>query len=181
MAIADRAVITTVQGGEAILRVLRDCGVEDIFSSPGSDWPAVWEALARRREAGEPLPRYANCRHEELAVAMAIGYYKASRKLPVVILHTSVGVLHGAMPIFTARQDGVPLVILAGDSAAWGDDPVCDPGAQWLHSLRAPGGPTAQAQPYTKWSATAGNAAALPGMVEQACRVAMTAPMGPVI
>jgi acetolactate synthase-1/2/3 large subunit len=182
MAIAEREVATdSILGGEAILRVLRDCGVEDIFSSPGSDWPAVWEALARRREEGEELPRYVNCRHEELAVAMAAGYYRASGKLPAVILHTSVGVLHGAMPIFAARQDGTPLVILAGDSVAWGEDPVCDPGAQWLHSLSAPGGPSQLAQPFTKWSATVGSAAALPGMVEQACRVAMTAPMGPVI
>ncbi|SRR5579884_107520 len=181
MAIADREILTTVQGGEAILRVLQACGVEDIFSSPGSDWPAVWEALARRREEGEQLPRYVNCRHEELAVAAAVGYYRASGKLPCVVLHTGVGVLHGAMPIHTARQDAIPLVILAGDSSAWGDNPVCDPGGQWLHSLSDPGGPSVQAEPYTKWAATVGSVEALPGMLEHACRVAMAAPMGPVI
>lgn len=182
MAIAEREIgADSIQAGEAILRVLLECGVEDIFSSPGSDWPAVWEALARRREDGQELPRYVNCRHEELAVAMAAGYYRATGKLPAIILHTSVGTLHGAMPIFAARQDGIPMVVLAGDSVGWGEDPVCDPGAQWLHSLSAPGGPSALVQPFTKWSATASNAAALPGMVEQACRVAMTPPLGPVI
>jgi len=92
MAIAERE-ITAVQAGEAILQVLLECGVEDIFSSPGSDWPAIWEALARRREEGNPLPRFVNCRHEELAVAMAMGYYRASGKLPVVVLHTGVGLM----------------------------------------------------------------------------------------
>ncbi|HVA23192.1 MAG TPA: thiamine pyrophosphate-binding protein [Chloroflexota bacterium] len=181
MAIADREVVSGIQAGEAILQVLRDCGVEDIFSSPGSDWPAIWEALARRREEGNPLPRFVNCRHEELAVAMAAGYYRASGKLPAVVLHTGVGVLHGAMPIHTARQDGIPMVILAGDSSAWGEDAAHDPGGQWLHSLSEPGGPSAQAAPYTKWAATVGHVDALPGMVEHACRVAMTAPMGPTI
>ncbi|HLQ32197.1 MAG TPA: thiamine pyrophosphate-binding protein, partial [Chloroflexota bacterium] len=180
MAIAQREV-TAVQAGEAILQVLQACGVQDIFSSPGSDWPAVWEALARRREEDEPLPRYVNCRHEELAVAMAVGYYRASGKLPCVVLHTGVGVLHGAMPIHTARQDGVPMVILAGESSAWGDDLRFDPGGQWLHSLSDPGGPSVQAEPYTKWAATVGSVDALPGMLEHACRVAMSAPMGPVI
>src|SRR5690349_11663745 len=94
MAIAERE-LTAIQAGEAILQVLQMCGVEDIFSSPGSDWPAVWEALAVRREQGNPLPRYVNCRHEELAVAMAMGYYRSSGKLPALILHTSAGVLHG--------------------------------------------------------------------------------------
>ena len=180
MAIAERET-TGVQAGEAILQVLLACGVEDVFSSPGSDWPAIWEALARRREEGNPLPRFVNCRHEELAVAMAAGYYRASGKLPAVVLHTTVGLLHGCMPIFAARQDGIPMVVLAGDSVAWGEDSAHDPGAQWLHSLSAPGGPSAQVENLTKWAATAGHSDALPGMVEHACRVAMTAPMGPVV
>lgn len=180
MAIAERE-MTGVQAGEAILQVLQACGVEDIFSSPGSDWPAIWEALAHRREDGNQLPRFVNCRHEELAVAMAAGYYRASGKLPVVVLHTTVGLLHGCMPIFAARQDGIPMVVLAGDSVAWGEDRAHDPGAQWLHSLSAPGGPSAQVENLTKWAATVGHVDALPGMVEHACRVAMSAPMGPTV
>src|SRR5215210_3998692 len=31
--------------GEALLEVLRAYGVEYVFSSPGSEWPAVWDAL----------------------------------------------------------------------------------------------------------------------------------------
>jgi thiamine pyrophosphate-dependent acetolactate synthase large subunit-like protein len=85
------------------------------------------------------------------------------------------------MPIHTALQDGLPMVILAGDSAAWGEDRAHDPGAQWLHSLSDPGGPSTQAEPYTKWSATVSHVEALPGMLEHACRVAMSAPMGPTL
>jgi len=73
------------------------------------------------------------------------------------------------------------MVILAGESSAWGDDLRFDPGGQWLHSLSDPGGPSVQAEPYTKWAATVGSVDALPGMLEHACRVAMSAPMGPVI
>jgi acetolactate synthase-1/2/3 large subunit len=178
MAIAERE-LTGVQAGEAILQVLEACGVEDIFSSPGSDWPAVWEALARRREEGNELPRYVNCRHEELAVAMAVGYYRSTGKLPALVLHTSAGVLHAAMPIHTALQDMVPMVILAGDSIAWGENRDIDPGGQWLRALCEPGGPSRQAEPYTKWAATVSAVEALPGMIEHACRVAMSQPMGP--
>ena len=32
--------------GEGLLEVLRAYGVEYVFSSPGSEWPAVWDVLA---------------------------------------------------------------------------------------------------------------------------------------
>jgi thiamine pyrophosphate-dependent acetolactate synthase large subunit-like protein len=168
-----------VQAGEALLQALDACGVQDIFSSPGSDWPPVWEALAARRAAGQALPRYVNCRHEELAAAMALGYARASGRLPAVLLHTGVGVLHAAMAIHIARQDRVPMLVLAGDSISFGEDRRHDPGAQWLRSLVEPGGPAGQAQPYTKWAASVGSVEALPGMLEHASRIALTTPRGP--
>ncbi len=39
-------------GGEALLQACRDLGADYIFSSAGSEWAPVWEALARQAEAG---------------------------------------------------------------------------------------------------------------------------------
>ena len=36
-------------GGEAILEAFRKLGIDYIISSPGSEWPPVWEALARQQ------------------------------------------------------------------------------------------------------------------------------------
>ena len=36
-------------GGEVILQAFRNLGINYVFSSPGSEWSAVWEALARQR------------------------------------------------------------------------------------------------------------------------------------
>ena len=49
-----------LDGGEAVLQAARDLGVDYIFSSAGSEWAPVWEALSRQdaaRAAGPPCIR----------------------------------------------------------------------------------------------------------------------------
>ena len=60
-------------GGDAVLEALRKLAVDYIISSPGSEWPSVWEALARQVINEEPGPKYINTWHETLAEAMAQG------------------------------------------------------------------------------------------------------------
>jgi acetolactate synthase-1/2/3 large subunit len=103
-------------GADALLRGLRAMGVERIFASPGSDWAPVWEALAAPH-ADRDFPRYVSSRHEETAVAMALGYAKATGKLPAVFLHTTVGALHATMIVRAALHERIPMVVLAGESA----------------------------------------------------------------
>src|SRR5216117_1481630 len=96
-----------LSGAEALLRVLRAMGVERIYASPGSDWAPLWEALAAPA-ARDEFPQYISARHEETAIAMAMGYAKATGKLPPVVLHTTVGALHGAMLMRAALHERVP-------------------------------------------------------------------------
>jgi len=169
----------TRQGGDAFLEVLRTYGVEHIFSSPGSEWPSVWDGLARLRREGVAHPDYLSSRHEELTLGMATGYGRVSGRLSAVLLHTGVGTLHGAMALRAALHEHVPMVVAAGESNAFGEDAGLDPGSQWLRSLVDLGGPERLVLPYVKWSATVNNPASLPGMLEQACRVAVSHPQGP--
>ncbi len=169
----------TVPAAEAILDVLRLNGVSTIFSSPGSEWPAIWDALARPPEPGERALRYLNTRHESLAVAMAAGYHKATSELPAVFLHSSVGPLQGAMPLQMADREQTPLVVFSGDSITWGEDPNLDPGPQWLRSLAERGGAARVIGQVVKWADMVPGQEALCGMVEQACRAALSPPRGP--
>src|ERR1041385_9084460 len=66
-----------MQGGKAMVEVFRRAGVDYIFSSPGTEWPPVWEALAEAQERGDNRLGYINCRHEAAAVAMASGYTRS--------------------------------------------------------------------------------------------------------
>lgn len=173
--------VETVSGAEALLAILRLNGARTIFSSPGSEWPAVWDALARPPGAEEPPLRYLNARHESLAVAAAAGYHKATGELPAVFLHSTVGPLQGAMPLQMATREQTPLVVFSGDSITWGLQEGFDPGAQWLRSLAERGGAARCVGPLVKWADVVPGPEALPGMVEHAIRVALAPPPGPAV
>ena len=116
------------------MRGLRAMGVERIFASPGSDWAPVWEALAAPH-ADRDFPRYVSSRHEETAVAMAMGYAKATGKLPAVFLQTTVGSLHATMIVRAALHERIPMVVLAGESIGFAEPPGPKVGRQWLRLL----------------------------------------------
>jgi acetolactate synthase I/II/III large subunit len=46
-------------GASVLLTILNGYGVDHIFCSPGSEWPPVWEELARRRAQQERTRGYA--------------------------------------------------------------------------------------------------------------------------
>jgi len=166
-------------GAEAILRALGAMGVERIFASPGSDWAALWEALARPHAPGE-FPQYVSVRHEETAVAMASGYSKATGKLPAVVLHTTVGTLHATMALRIAKHERVPMVVMAGESATFSESPSFKAGRQWLRLLTDVGGPARLAEPSVKWSLGLNSSLLLAQTVQRACQLAMSSPRGPV-
>ncbi len=130
-----------LDGGDAILEALRNLDVDYIISSPGSEWPSVWEALARQKLEERPGPTYINCWHETLAVAMASGYTRMTGRMQAVLLHAGVGVLQGSMGIHGAYQGEVPMLVCSGESATYGEAPEFDPGPQWLRNLSIVGGP----------------------------------------
>lgn len=164
-------------GAEAFLRVLSGMGVERIFASPGSEWSPVWEALAKPDESA---PAYLSSRHEEIALAMASGYAKATGKLPGVMIHTTVGALHGSMALRGALHEQVPMVVFTGESIAYGEDDGPDPGGQWLRFLSDVGGPARLVDRCVKWSFGVNDRRILVSTVQRACQMAMSSPRGPV-
>src|SRR5262245_35343805 len=171
---------TGLSGAEAILRLLSGMGVEWIFASPGSEWSPVWEHLATHSDAHRKIPQDGSARHEEVAVAMASGYAKVSGRLPAVMIHTTVGALHATMAMRAAYHEQVPMVVLAGESIAFGEGPGHDLGHQWLRLLADVGGPTRLVEPCVKWSFALNTPAILPAVIQRACQLALAPPQGPV-
>ena len=164
-------------GAEAFLKALRSMGVERIYASPGSDWAPLWEALASDAYWSE---RYVSSRHEETAMAMAIGYAKATGKLPAVVVHTTVGALHTTMLARAALHERIPMVILAGEVIGFAEPPSPKVGRQWLRLLTDLGGPARLMEGCVKWSFGLNNPGILPHTIQRACQLAVSAPRGPV-
>jgi len=165
-----------MNGAHALLRSLRAMGVERIFASPGSDWAPLWEALA---DPSDGYPQYISSRHEETALGMAMGYAKATGKLPAVVLHTTVGSLHGAMILRAALHERIPMVVLAGESIGFSEGGT-KVGRQWLRLLTDTGGPARLMEGCVKWSFGLNTPAILASTVQRACQLAIAAPRGPV-
>jgi len=132
----------TISGGEIFLDLLQSYGVEYIFCSPGTEWTPVWEALLKRYAQGDNSLKYINCRHEMLAVSVAMGYAEVTGRLPAVLLHSGAGVLHGSMAIRNACIAKVPMVVFSGETYEHtGDAEVKPQGWHWLGLLSDIGGP----------------------------------------
>ena len=166
-------------GGEAILEAFRRLGIDYIISSPGSEWPPVWDALARQWSNETEGPKYINCWHETLAVAMAIGYTSATGRLQAVLLHTGVGLLQGSLGIHAAQQGEVPMLICSGEAITFGEDPQFDPGWQWFRDLSVVGGPNKFVDPFVKWSGQVSSRYTLHETVIRAAEMAQRVPKGP--
>jgi acetolactate synthase-1/2/3 large subunit len=167
-------------GGEALIRAAADLGSDYVFSSSGSEWAPVWEAYARRAEAGVDTLPYVDVTHETTAVGMATGYAVVTGRPQVVLLHAAAGLLQGANAIHGALLTGAPVVVCSGESAGYGDAAGPDPGSQWYRNLSVVGGPQGVAAPFTKWACAAADVSVLYGMVKRAGEIATQAPAGPV-
>ena len=125
----------TVDGGEAVVQAFRSLDVDYVMASPGSEWGAVWEALARQKVTNTPGPVYFSCAHETLAVDLAIGYTVLTGRMQAVMLHTGVGFLQGSMGVDGANRLGIPMVVMSGEALTYGDKQGFNPGGQWQANL----------------------------------------------
>jgi len=171
-----------MHGGQALVKVFERAGIDYIFCSPGTEWPPVWEALAGLKERGVDRPKYVNCRHEALAVAMASGYTKVTGRPQAVLLHATAGPLNAAMFLRAAYQERVPMVICCGETAGFGEESrLPDPGNQWIHDLTDIGGPAELLRRCVKWSDRVTSSTILVQSLERAMQIAVEPPAGPVL
>ena len=114
-------------GGEAILEAIRNLSIEYVISSPGSEWPAVWEALARQKKDSLAGPKYLDCGHETLAVFDGAGALEAAEKLRPDVVLLDIGLPHMSGYEVCRRLRDLPwgqdLVVMAVTGWGQGDEP----------------------------------------------------------
>src|ERR1700733_8626620 len=168
-----------MDGGEAILEAVRKLKIEYIFSSPGSEWSPVWEALVRQKLGNRPGPAYIDCWHETLAVNMATGYTLMAGRPQAVLLHAGVGLLQGSMGVHGALQAEVPMVVMSGESQTLGENPDLDIEPQWYAGLTI-GGIERFVENITKQARPITSPFTLPEQGIRAGEMAQRTPKGPI-
>lgn len=171
--------ITADTAAEAYLTLLADRGVDYLFGNAGTDFASIIEALSKAQlgEAKAPMP--VTVPHENVAVAMAHGYYLMTDRPQAVMLHVSVGTANGICGVLNASRDRVPLLFSAGRTPINEDGPLGSRSIyiHWAQEMFDQAGMVREA---VKWDYELRNTQQIETIVDRALTLAMTEPRGPV-
>jgi thiamine pyrophosphate-dependent acetolactate synthase large subunit-like protein len=162
-----------VFGSDLIVDVLRRLGIEYAALNPGATFRGLHDSIVNY--GGNRGPELIQCGHEEIAVAMAHGYAKATGRPMAAILHDLVGLQHGSMAIFNAWCDRVPLLVLGGTGPMAVEQRR--PWIDWIHTALVAG---QTVRDYVKWDDQPASLASIPEALLRAYRITTTEPCGPV-
>lgn len=155
----------TTLGRDLLFDYLVALDIPYIFGNPGTTELPLVDGCN-----DHPSVEYVLALHEDIAVAQAIGYARASGKVGVVNLHVTPGVAHGLGNIYNAFRARVPLFIVAGQHHSGLEvyDPILTADLAGLM------------RPFTKWSYEVTLLEDLPIAMQRAFKELTTPPYGPV-
>src|SRR6185503_2919430 len=167
----------TTSVADAYLSLLSDRGVDCIFANAGTDFAPIIEAFAKAQATGGKTPRPVTVPHENVAVAMAQGYYCVTGRPQVVMVHVSVGTANTICGALNAHRAGIPLILSAGRS------PITEEGVKgtrdthihWPQEMFDQAGMVREA---TKWDYELRMGETIETVVDRALNIAMSAPKG---
>ena len=159
-------------GSDFMIDVIKTLDIKYSPSNCASSFRALHESLIDYGE--NKSPEYISCMHEESGVAMAHGYFKASGKPLLTMVHGTVGLQHATMGIYNAFCDRVPLIVIGGNDMDAAHRP---PGVPTFHAAQDI---NAIVRDYTKWDDTPVSLQHFAQSMVRAYTIAMTPPYGPV-
>lgn len=154
-----------IDGGEMLIRVLKQQGIREIFTLHGGHLDAIFQA------ALDHGIRLIDTRHEQAAGHAADGWARTTGRPGVAIITAGPGVTDVVTGVANAYLDCIPTLFIGGAA------PLVD-----AETLPLQGGidQVALMTPITKWAHRITHTHRIPDLVAQALRVATTGRPGPV-
>src|SRR5215468_8654715 len=164
---------------ESFLCRLADRGVEYVLANAGTDFAPIIEALSRNPGANRKYPRVITVPHENVAVAMAHGYYRVSGKPAAVMVHVTVGTANAVCGLMNAARDNVPMILAAGRTPLTETGHVAsrNRSIHWGQEMFDQGGLVRE---FVKWDFELRAGQPVDSVVDRALDIAMSEPCGPV-
>ena len=164
MAVATEAeTATQLHGGRLVAKRLRDYGVGKLFTLSGGHLFSIYDGC--RAEGIELI----DVRHEQTAAFAAEGWAKVTRELGVCAVTAGPGVTNGMSALASASQNHSPMLVLGGRA----------PRLRWGQGSLQEIDHVPFVRPLTKLATTALQTAEIPGLLDDAVRVALSPPGGP--
>src|SRR6202451_331934 len=133
-------------GSDFMVDVIKTFDIKYLPANPASSFRGIHESLINYGK--NTMPEFLTCMHEESAVGMCHGYFKATGKPIMTLVHGVVGLQHATMAIYNAWRDRVPVLIMGGNDL---DAAKRAPGVPTFHSAQDI---NAIVRDYTKWDDT---------------------------
>ncbi len=169
----DPTLTVTDAGSDFMVDVLKTLDLEYVALNPGGSTRGLHESLIHY--GGNSKPEMIAVMHEEIGVAIAHGYARASGKPMMALIYGVLGLQHAAQAVYNAYVDRVPVVMFAGNvseqSKRFGLP-------SWYHTATDLAPLLAGS---IKWSDQPTDASYVADSFHKAYRIAATAPMGPVL
>jgi acetolactate synthase-1/2/3 large subunit len=164
---------------ESFLSRLAERGIEYVLANAGTDFAPIIEALSRNPGSNRKYPRVITVPHENVAVAMAHGYYRVSGKPAVVMVHVTVGTANAVCGLMNAARDNVPMILAAGRTplTEHGHMASRNRSIHWGQEMFDQGGLVRE---FVKWDLELRTGQPAEAVVDRAVDIAMSEPRGPV-
>lgn len=140
-------------------------GMNHMFGNPGTVEQGFLDAIEQYAEC-----KYVLCLHESIAVMIADGYARSTKRPALVQLHSSPGIGNAVGALYQAKRGHSPLVVIGGDAGTR----YLNMDAQMAADL------VAMMEPVTKYATTVYDSRSLLRTLRRAIKIACTPPMGPV-
>ncbi len=160
-------------GSDFLVDVVKTLDIDYVACLPAATFRGFQESLLNY--GGNKKPEFLMTLHEEIAVAMAHGYYKVAKKPMAAMVGGVIGLQHAAMAVYNAYADRVPMLII---SANIQNASARRPIVEWNHSALDQ---NALVRDFTKWDAQPTSLQATADAFVQAIDIATIAPMGPAL
>src|SRR5271168_5428598 len=162
-----------VAGSDFMVDVIKTLDIKYLPANPASSFRGIHESLINYGK--NTMPEFLTCTHEESAIGMCHGYFKATGKPLMTLCHGVVGLQHGAMAVYNAWCDRVPVLIVGGNDL---DAAHRAPGVPTFHSGQDI---NAIVRDYTKWDDNPVSAEHFAQSFVRMYKIATTPPYGPVM
>ena len=159
-------------GSDLMVEMLRELGIKYIALNPGASYRGLHDSIVNFD--GGNAPQMIMCTHEEIAVALANGYARATGEIMATGLHNIVGLQHASMAIFNAWCDRTPILNLGGGGP---QSTANRRSTDWVHTALVQG---SMVREFVKFDDQPNSVDAVPESFLKAHRIAMTEPKGPV-
>jgi benzoylformate decarboxylase len=136
-----------------------------MFGNPGTVEQGFLDTIRQY-----PQFNYIATLQESIAVGIADGYARATRKPAVVQLHSGVGLGNGIGMMYQAKRGHAPLVVINGDAGIRYDSMDAQMAADVV----------SMAKPVTKWATRVVDSHSLLRVLRRTIKIVATPPMGPV-